>query len=218
MSGRCLIESEGTSINDKRLHEEYQQYYVGLEVDFQSTYKTPDGKLEWKDPTTTVAIFNEIVNHLDITGSEKFMDCGCGLGHVLYLASKVFKEVLGVEIVEEVVAQCVKNLSILLPNNTIRVFNVDMFKMGRIVIDSVDVFYVSNPFDKKEDFSRWRNIVEDSISSYDRNVYFIYYYPFFEADMAKSNLFYLDNVLSSNNGNVNIYRHRKHELFPANYQ
>ena len=218
MSGRCLIESEGTSLNDKRLHDECQQYYDGLEVDFQSTYKTPDGTLEWKDPTTTVSIFNDILTCLNITGNETFMDCGCGLGHVLYLASKVFNVVFGVEIVEEAVEQCVKNLSVLLPNHTIRVFNVDMFKVDRIVIDSVDVFYVSNPFENKADFSRWRNIVEDSISRFDRNVYFIYYYPFFEADMTKSIFFYLEKVLLSDNGNVNIYRHRKRELFPANYQ
>ena len=209
MDSHRLIKSEGASLNERILKEEHQLYYVGRNVDFQSTYKVFNRDLEWKDPTTSVAKFSEIVKCLDITGDESFLDCGCGLGHVLYLASKIFDKVYGVEIVEEAVKQCLKNLSILLPNNKIKVFHNDIFKLDESIIDSIDVFYVSNPFDKRSDFVRLRNLVEESIGRYDRNVHFIYYYPVFEKEMFESDIFSTLQILSSNNGNVNIYRHEK---------
>ena len=204
---RHLLKTDGTSLNDKILKDEHRLYYTNTDVDFQSTYKTADGSMEWKDPTTSAAVFAEILKCLDITGHETFMDCGCGLGHVLYLASKSFTKIYGVEIVEEAVTQCRKNITALLPNNTINIFAADMFTLCKDLFDSVDVFYVANPFGNMNEFSKLRNIIETSIERNNRDVYFIYYYPYFEADMAKSNKFTIYRVLSSDNGNVNIYKH-----------
>lgn len=211
MIKRHLLKTDGTSLNDKILQEEHQLYYANMNVDFQSIYKTVDGIMEWKDPTTSAAVFTEIMKYINITGCETFMDCGCGLGHVLYLASKFFTKVYGVEIVSEAVEQCIKNISTLLPNNNIKILAADIFTLNKNILDSIDVFYVANPFDNNNDFCKLRNLVEASIERYNRNVYFIYYYPYFEAYMAQSQKFTIDRVITSYNGNVNIYKYTKRE-------
>lgn len=206
MTASKLIKPEGNSYNEMLLEEEHKLYYSGKDVDFQSTYRTADGNMEWKDPTTSVSKFNEITACLDLTGKRTFLDCGCGLGHVLYLASKLFENVIGVEIIEEAAEQCRKNLTELIPDNNIPVVTGDLFDLNKEVIDRVDVFYVSCPFDKESDFTRWRDIVDESIARKPRDAYFIYYYPIFAPAMKSSRHFTLEREIISNNGNVNIYR------------
>ncbi len=203
-SGKIIDIDEQTN-NTMVLREEDTIFYKDKGVDFVKTYYAEDGISEWKDPTTSRKVFFEILKNIEYSGKEVFMDCGCGLGHVVYLASKIFLKVIGVEILKEVFDQCKSNLSKLNPkwNNNVALKNCDMFSVPDEIIDSVDIFYFSSPFDNVKQFKQWIDKITISFYRKKRKIYFIYYYPRFEKEMMDS-IFSFENTIHTI-GKVNIY-------------
>lgn len=203
-----IIEIRETTPNTEILRQE-AEFYKTKGVDFVKTYYSDDGKNEWKDPTTSRKVFSEIMKNIKISENDVFMDCGCGLGHVVYLASKVFKKVIGVELLGTVFKECESNLRKLYPNgnNGIELINENMFNLDNALIDSVNVFYFSSPFDCKIEFRKWmEEHIGLSLCRNPRNIYFIYYYPIFSAEMDYYS-FDLLQTINNELGKVNIYQY-----------
>lgn len=202
-----IIEIRETTPNTEILRQE-AELYKAQGVDFVKTYYSDDGQNEWKDPTTSRKVFSEIMKNIKISENDVFMDCGCGLGHVVYLASKIFKKVVGVELLEKVFKECESNLRKLYPNGNdgIELINKSMFDLDNALIDSVNVFYFSSPFDCKIEFRKWmENYIGLSLYRKPRCIYFIYYYPIFSVEMNRYS-FDLLKTINTELGKVNIYR------------
>ena len=73
------------------------------------------------------------------------MDCGCGLGFPMYLASKKFKKVIGVEMIPEISAKAVNNLKMMNVKN-FEIINSDIRKVDDNILNQINVFYMFNPF------------------------------------------------------------------------
>lgn len=195
---------ENTS-NTVVLRQERDTFYKDKGVDFVKSYYAEDGVNEWKDPTTSRKVFFEILNNIKYTGNEVFMDCGCGLGHVVFLASHVFQKVIGIELLETVFNECEKNIKLLFPNgySNIDLIQGDMLIIDDHTIDNVNVFYFSCPFNDLNKFRQWIDKITLSFLRKKRKIYFIYYYPLFESEMANS-IFTLNATINTI-GKVNIY-------------
>ena len=165
--------------NEERLTDEVNVLKRnGYNVDFTSVYMSHDGYNEWVDPTTTWLMFSRIVKCIDIKPNWGFLDCGSGLGYVLYLASGFFSKVTGVEILCDVYRKSISNLDILLPDNNIDVYNCDMFDLPYSVWDEANVFYVSSPFQEYDLIEKLANQVIESLNRVEREIYIVYYYPY----------------------------------------
>ncbi|MBP5368964.1 MAG: class I SAM-dependent methyltransferase [Bacteroidales bacterium] len=189
--------------NTDTLQCEYESYYKDKDVNFVKSYYAEDGINEWKDPTTSRKVFFEILKNIKYSGNEVFMDCGCGLGHIVYLASKVFSKVIGVELLQDVFVECQSNLKKLQSNNNVVLKNCDMFDVENDIIDSVNIFYFSSPFDNVQKFNQWIEKITFSYYRRKRKILFIYYYPRFEGEMIDS-IFSIKKIIRSI-GKVNIY-------------
>lgn len=203
-SGKIFDIVEDTD-NTKVLKEEYEHYYKDKGVNFVKSYFLADGEREWRDPTTSRKVFFEIFQNIQHSESDVFMDCGCGLGHIVYLASNCFKKVIGVEVLKSVFEECCENLKKLITKNDANVIlkNCDMLDLEDDLIDSVTVFYFACPFDDITKFRLWLEKILSSFSRNKRRIYFIYYYPIFENELNNS-IFKLDKTLNSI-GETNIY-------------
>ena len=105
-----LIEQTMATENLSEIRSEIKQYYSNTNVCFDKTYTAYDGKSEHVDPTTTKKVFDSIITHIHFTSDDVLIDCGSGLGHVLYLSSCIFNRVIGIEILPDVANESIKNL------------------------------------------------------------------------------------------------------------
>lgn len=203
-SGKIFDIAEDTD-NTKVLKEENERYYKNSGVNFLKTYFLADGEREWKDPTTSRKVFFEILQNIQYSDNDVFMDCGCGLGHIVYLASNHFKKIIGVEILDSVFKECCENLDKLITakNSDIILKNCDMLEIEDEVIDLVNIFYFACPFDDLTKFKLWIKRISASFSRYKRKIYFIYYYPIFANELTNSN-FALEKRIDTL-GETNIY-------------
>lgn len=178
--------------NDEVLKKECQKYLaVDKKIDFTSTYVSTDGESEWVDPTTTRLMFERMMNCIEIKPGFAFLDCGSGLGHILYLASFYFDIVRGVEILPIIYKKCCTNLNSLLPGNSIEVFNADMFELPENVWNETNVFYISSPFQNVSDIARLVEKITCSAESVQREIYVIYYYPYCREVFTKYEPFFV---------------------------
>ncbi len=189
------------------LKNETESIYLEYGVDFTKTYFAFDGINEWVDPTTTRKVFEEIIERINPSPKWVFLDCGSGLGHVLYLAANKFSEVIGVEILPDIYRICVSNLDKILPGHTITIINLDLLKLDDSILDRVNVFYCSSPFSDEATFEEFIYKIANSIIRADREVYFIYYYPVFESVMNKVTSIFTIKSQFETIGRVNIYHH-----------
>ena len=181
---------------------------AGKAVDFMSCYYSADGRNEWVDPTTTKRMFDEIVSKLDDPSRRTILDCGSGLGYVLYLAYPFFRKVRGVEIIEDVWRTSIHNLETLLPSNDIDVFLGDMFQLSEEIWDSSDVFFISSPFPEESLIRKLVGVVAGSIDRAPRDVYAIYYYPYCQhVFKGFESYFTLENKVVDI-GEAQIYHHK----------
>jgi SAM-dependent methyltransferase len=203
---KMLPESE----HDKLLHSEHELYYKDYGVDFCSTYQCFDSEFEWKEPTTSRKVFDEIIEKIPINKSWVFLDIGCGLGHVMYMASSHFDTVYGVEIIDEVAEIAKQNLAKLLPENkSCNVLSGDMFELDKKIINLANVFYISSPFMEEDLFDKLVKMILNSLSDAEREIWIIYYYPYCEHIMDKyRDIFPMVDSLESI-GKINFYHHRR---------
>jgi hypothetical protein len=191
---------------------EHEKYYKGLGVDFSCTYKSMDRKLEWCEPTTPREVFYEIFSKIECHSDWVFFDCGCGLGHAMYLASTLFSRVYGVEHIPEIANICKNNLNLLISKEKdYKIFNCDMFELDISIFDEVNVFYISSPFNDNTTFEKLIAIINNSILKSDREAWIIYFYPYCEKIMEKyAEVLPLCLTLQTI-GKVNYYHHRQRD-------
>ena len=183
-----IIQQDNETENLLQLNKEVEENYRGIDVNFSKSYFSFDGNNIWVDPTTTKKVFDEIQKNISYSHEDVFIDCGSGLGHVLYLSSFHFDKVIGIEIVNDVAKECEKNLISLMGSENyskkIELLIGDMLSQSEDVFDKGTIFYISSPFDNENDF---RNLIEkiyQSIKRFDRKVYVIYYYPYFKSILS----------------------------------
>ena len=126
------------------LYEEFEKKYKDNNVDFFSCYEN-----NLKDcgdcETTFEETFLKVLGKLHINSDWNFMDCGCGLGFPMYLASKKFKKVYGVEIMPEILEKAKDNLNKMNVKN-FEIINSDITNVAENILQEINVFYMFNPF------------------------------------------------------------------------
>ena len=208
-----LIEQTMATENLSEIRSEIKQYYSNTNVCFDKTYTAYDGKSEHVDPTTTKKVFDSIITHIHFTSDDVLIDCGSGLGHVLYLSSCIFNRVIGIEILPDVANESIKNLIALIGEveykKKIEVIIGNVFEQPDCFFDQGTIFYIASPFPREDELSKLVDIIADSLQRKDRNAYIIYYYPHFNEIFKRySNVFKLDAELHLI-GDVEIYKHEK---------
>jgi hypothetical protein len=193
---------------NKLMLAEQEIFYKKNDVNFSSTYLALDKTLEWVEPTTPRKVFFEIFNKLSLNSKCVFLDCGSGLGHAVYLASFFFKEVYGVEYIDEIAKLSEKNLKQIMPKSVVyKIFCHDLLTLDVDLLNKINVFYLSSPFYEKECFEIFIEKIINSIFIQRREIWIIYYYPHHEDIMIKyTDIFPLDISFQSI-GKVNSYHH-----------
>jgi SAM-dependent methyltransferase len=211
MTDSRMLEIAPDTEYNKLLLSEHELYYQTFSVDFHSNYRCADVNFEWKEPTTTRKAFNAIIEKIPRNRGYVFLDCGCGLGHAMYLASFYFDIVYGVELIDEIADIAKQNLMTLLPDNRVyRVFSCDIFDLDAKIIDKTNVFYISSPFMDEILFDRLVKIIAGSLQEVEREIWLVYYYPYCENIMEKyHDVFRLVETMETAEtmGKVNFYRH-----------
>lgn len=155
---------------------------------FLLTYSLQDGKMQKKSDIrynpyegTNLLIIDQLVVSGEIEREDSILDIGCGAGiFLIYLASKGFKNLYGVEIDRNLYELCLKN---------IRNFE-DRYAGGKPQIrvvhdngveydidDSINCFYLFNTFYDKETYMAWLNNVKRSLDRRFRKIKIIILYP-----------------------------------------
>ena len=146
-------------------------------LDFSMRQKTVGIKTEGNHgyALTPKKAFDNVVQRLDISASDKFIDIGCGKGGVLYFASKYypFGRVAGVEIEDSLYEIAVRNFR--KPN----IPSIEIFHDNAVTFDrynEFNVFYLFNPFEP----NIYREVVDSILSTLndsrnDSRVYLICY-------------------------------------------
>jgi len=208
MNKSRLLEVNPDSNYNKLILSEHELYYKNDNVDFYSNYLAFNRKWEWKEPTTPRNVFEEIISRIPINKDWTFLDCGCGLGHVMYLASFYFKIIYGVEYIAEIAEIAKQNLNKLLPNNnSYKIFICDMFKLDKDIFNKTNVFYISSPFIDEKLLDKLVKRILNSLKNNDREIWIIYFYPYCERIIEKyKNIIPLVDTFETI-GKVNYYRH-----------
>lgn len=183
--------------------------YENLGIDFFSCYKN-----EIEDCINCESSFQEtflkLLSMIKIKPEWNFMDCGSGLGLPLYLASSYFKKVYGVEIIEEIANISIKNLNILKVEN-FEVVCSDINKIDDNILDTINVFYLFNPFINVI-FKNFILKIINSIKRNDRDVIIIYVNATQENLIEKyqNDLFTIKSI--NDFRKINFYSHEKDTL------
>jgi len=116
-----------------------------------------------------------------------FIDYGAGMGRTLFLASEIgFKQIIGIEYCEEFYQQLSKNIQDSTLSQALKE------RMKAIQIDAVDfklpqgdcILYFFNPFDEAL-LKPVINHIVDSYSNNPREIYVIYYNPWYRGEFDK---------------------------------
>jgi len=84
------------------------------------------------------------------TNKKVFLDVGSGKGAVLFLAKKFnFTKIYGVEVDDCLHSIAVSNLKNK-KDDRVELINSDIFSINKKILDSVDIFYLFNPFPYNE--------------------------------------------------------------------
>lgn len=149
---------------------------------------------------------DSIISHININTSDSILDIGSGKGGALIsLAKYPFKNIVGVELYENVCEISRKNI-LKTQHRNIVVYCADArFFVG---YDDYNIFYVYNPFSGVIMESVLRQISK-SLKHKPRDIVFIYFNPLYHDVVDKSGVFvkYIDpNIFSLN---VRIYTNNK---------
>lgn len=140
-------------------------------VDFFSVY-TYEKKNHVACESTLTESFYEIFKNIQSSKNDVFMDCGSGLGHILYRASSLFDKIYGVEYHPDVYKIAKNNLEVLNVKNC-TLINSDILDIDEKILDEVNVFYLFNLF-TGDIFEKFISNIVASIKRRDRKVLIIY--------------------------------------------
>lgn len=154
---------------------------------FLSAYDLRDGVFKKKidrryNPYegTNLLLIDELIESGEIAPTDKIMDVGCGAGiFLLYLASKGFKRLCGVEMDTDLYALCQENIA-KFRAETSNDCMVHVRKGNAIelpVDDDATCFYMFNPFFDEGTYRAWLAQLESSLNRRQRHVKVILLYP-----------------------------------------
>ena len=85
----------------------------------------------------------------------------------------------------------------------------DILQQSQTFFDKGSIFFISSPFSTEKEFDLLIGKIYESVKRIDRNVYIIYYYPYFK-NILKNYSDYFEFVKELNLiGDVLIYKHYK---------
>lgn len=114
-------------------------------------------------PSKTYEV-RKILNEIN-TKDKIFLDVGSGKGLILFLTAKFnFSKIYGVEINADLFRISTKNLSDF-KDDRLEVINADIFDLNQNLFDSIDIFYLFNPFS----FNDMDKFVATLVESFYRN-------------------------------------------------
>ena len=208
-----LIEQTRNTKNLFQIKQETRILLQEKKVDFSKAYLSYEKKYEWVDPTTTKKVFDEILKNISHKPEDVLIDCGSGLGYVLYLSSFHFNKTIGIEILDDIAKESKKNLISLMGidlfQRKIEIIIGDILQQSQTFFDKGSIFFISSPFSTEKEFDLLIGKIYESVKRIDRNVYIIYYYPYFK-NILKNYSDYFEFVKELNLiGDVLIYKHYK---------
>ena len=129
---------------------------------------------------TNLLLIDELIRSGELNPEEKIMDIGCGAGiFMIYLASRGFKNLCGVEMDAELFSLCKENIG------NFRAASENFCSMtvkhGNALAlppdDDAKCFYLFNPFFDEQTYRAWLKNVEDSLRRRRRQIKIILLYP-----------------------------------------
>jgi|SaaInlV_100m_DNA_2_1039680.scaffolds.fasta_scaffold07657_4 16S rRNA G966 N2-methylase RsmD len=135
--------------------------------------------------------FLDIVSNITNTNKMNFLDIGCGKGGVIFLASDIFNNAIGVERNKKCYEVCLDNLKEL---KNCKIYNLDANDFNDY--ENIDFVYMYNPFGNKTMKSVLDNINKSRINK-PRDILILYKNP-------------IENDLLLENGFVCISTHNDH--------
>ena len=126
-------------------------------------------------------VIDELIKSGEISNNDTIMDIGSGAGlFLLYLASRGFHNLVGVEYNHDVYEVCMNNIATYTQQNnrkedSFRVYNGNAIELP--IDDDVTVFYLFNPFYDKTTYEKWLDNVKASIKRHPRKIKVLLLYP-----------------------------------------
>lgn len=188
-----------------KFYKKFELEYKDRGIDFFSCYEN-NQKNCVNCETIFKSTFNMIMSKIDINPEWTFMDCGCGLGYPLYLASDKFKKVYGVEIMTEIADIANSNLKKLKIEN-FEIINSDIRLVDKEIIKEIDVFYLFNPF-RDDILVQFTDKLADIIATNKKEVWVIYAYAVHEDLMKKYSDILPLEISIEDFGKINFYHHK----------
>lgn len=170
---------------EKKIIRYKQKYALKVNEKFLKKYQLTDLEMRAKikaqyNPYQQTGIFliDSLIEKEYIKKDDYILDVGSGTGlFLLYLASKGFKNLYGVEIDEEYHNCAISNLNKMhLSSNQKVVFDCcDIF--DKVINDDINVFYLFNTFYDKETYLAFFKLVEESLKRNKRKIQIIILFP-----------------------------------------
>lgn len=124
---------------------------------------------------TDIYTLNKILKQMKISSNDCILDIGCGKGIAIYIFSKYFKRIYGVELDKEIFKICEKNLYNLDINANI--YNINI--IDYTISDDVNYIFMFNPFSNK--------IMEKVVCKIKNDTILIYHNPVCEEILYENN-------------------------------
>ncbi len=119
-------------------------------------------------------LVDKLVRSGEISIVDVIMDVGSGTGmFLLYLASRGFHDLVGVEYNHEIYEVCMSNIAMYAKRSGCKKTNFRIYEGNALDVpidDDVTVFYLFNPFCDITTYKRWLNQVETSIERCHRKI------------------------------------------------
>lgn len=129
---------------------------------------------------TNLLLIDELIRSGELNPEEKIMDVGCGAGiFMIYLASRGFKKLCGVEMDTELFSLCKENIdkfqsaSSNFCSMTVKHSNA----LELPIDDDAMCFYLFNPFFDEQTYRDWLKNLEESLMRHRRQIKIILLYP-----------------------------------------
>lgn len=149
---------------EKDLELSKEQYYPYVPVDVPS--------------------FKKILDAIEFTPEDIFIDLGCGKGRSLMLAREMgFKKAVGVEFCPELVDIAIENTK---DDKGIEIILADATKI--CLTDDINFVFLHCPF-TEEFFDKFLKNLEDSLKANPRKLSFLYNFPLEHKKVVKSDYF-----------------------------
>lgn len=130
---------------------------------------------------TSIPLIERLICSDIISYDDTIMDIGCGAGiFLIYLHSRGFTNLIGVELDRELYNLCKKNISMYYEKNNcleeeIRIIQGNALNL--LIPDEVTVFYLFNPFFDEKTYFNWLCKVKESIDRNRRKIQIVFLFP-----------------------------------------